>query len=293
MTCSGQFPVTSFSWRYRTFIYLGPVPVTTFVPRKRQERRHSGMRPAALMLAAVIVSYAQAPAFEVASVKPNTAGGRMSVQFSSDRFTAFDIGVGPLVLLAYNLNLRQISGLDHTFDGRFDIVAKAEHRVSSAEMRQMLQSLLADRFKLQIHWETREAPVYSLTVAKGGPKLRRSDTPEADIPRVRTPDSAIGAETASGIRYTHESMADFAWALSLISRIGDRQVIDNTGIEGHYDFTLTFDANPVPPAGTDAPPRLGPDIFSAVREQLGLKLEPARASVQFLVIDHVERPSAN
>ena len=88
-------------------------------------------------------------------------------------------------------------------------------------------------------------------------------------------------------------MADFAWALSLMSRIGDRQVIDNTGIEGHYDFTLAFDPNLVPPVGTDAPPRLRPDIFSAVREQLGLKLEPARAPVQFLVIDHVERPSAN
>ena len=119
------------------------------------------MRPTTLTLAAVMASYAQAPAFEVASVKPNTAEGRrMSVQFSSDRFTASDIGVGPLVVLAYDLNLRQISGLDHTFDGRFDIGAKAEHRVSTGEMRQMLQSLLADRFKLQIHWETREAPVY-------------------------------------------------------------------------------------------------------------------------------------
>jgi len=251
------------------------------------------MRPTTLLLAAAMVSFAQAPAFEVASVKPNTAEGRrMSVQFSSDRFTAFDIGVVPLVVLAYDLNLRQISGLAHAFDGRFDIVARAEHRVSSSEMRQMLQSLLADRFKLQIHWETREAPVYSLTVAKGGPKLRRSDTPEADISWVRTPDSAIGAETASGVRYTHESMADFAWALSLISRI-DRQVIDNTGIEGHYDFTLAFDPNSVPPAGTDVSPRLGTDIFSAVREQLGLKLESASASIQFLVIDHVERPSAN
>jgi uncharacterized protein (TIGR03435 family) len=161
------------------------------------------MRPTILVLAAAMVSYAQLTAFEVASVKSNTAGGRMSVQFSSDRFTASDIGLGPLVLLAYDLNLRQISGLDHTFDGRFDIVAKAEHRVSASEMKQMLQSLLADRFKLRSHWETREVPVYSLTVAKGGPKLRRRDTPEADIPQVRTPDSAIGAETASGLRYTH------------------------------------------------------------------------------------------
>ena len=88
-------------------------------------------------------------------------------------------------------------------------------------------------------------------------------------------------------------MADFAWALSRMARIGDRQVVDNTGLEGNYDFTLTFDRSPVPPAGTDAPPRLGPDIFSAVQRQLGLKLESAKALVRFLVIDHVEKPSAN
>ena len=251
------------------------------------------MRPITLILVVAMASYAQAPVFEVASVKPNTAGGRMSVESSGDRFTAFDIGLGPLVLMAYDLNVRQISGLDHTFDDRYDIVAKAEHRVGSGEMRQMLQSLLADRFKLQVHWETREVPVYSLTVAKGGPKLRHSDQPEDDLPRVRTPASAGGTETPSGVSYTHESMADFAWALSRMARIGDRQVVDNTGLEGSYDFTLTFDRNPVPPAGTDAPPRLGPDVFSAVQEQLGLKLGSAKAPVRFLVIDHVERPSAN
>ena len=240
-----------------------------------------------------MASYGQGPVFEVVSVKPNTAGGRMSVQTSGDRFTAFDIGLGPLVLMAYDLNVRQISGLDHTFDDRFDITAKAGHRVGPAEMRQMLQSLLMDRFKLQTHWETREAPVYSLTIAKGGPKVRQTDTPEDDIQRLRTPDSAGGTETASGISYTHESMADFAWALSRMSRVGDRQVIDKTGLEGHYDFTLNFDRNPTRPAGMDGPPRLGPDIFSAVQEQLGLKLESARAPVRFLVIDHVERPSAN
>jgi uncharacterized protein (TIGR03435 family) len=88
-------------------------------------------------------------------------------------------------------------------------------------------------------------------------------------------------------------MADFAWALSRMARIGDRQVVDKTGLDGNYDFTLTFDRNPVPPDATDAPPRLGPDIFSAVQEQLGLKLQSAKAPVQFLVIDHVELPSAN
>jgi uncharacterized protein (TIGR03435 family) len=245
------------------------------------------------MLMATMASYAQAPVFEVASIKPNTTGARMSVESSADRFTALDIGIGPLVLMAYDLNVRQISGLDHTFGDRYDIVAKAEHPVHSAELRQMLQSLLVGRFKLQVHWETREVPVYSLTVAKGGPKLRHSDWPEDDIPRVRTPDGAAGRETPSGISYTHESMADFVWALSRMAGIGDRLVVDNTGLDAHYDFTLTFDRNPVPPAGTEALPRLGPDIFSAVKEQLGLRLESAKASVRFLVIDHVERPSAN
>ena len=244
------------------------------------------------MLIAAMAPYAQVPVFEVASIKPNTTGGRMSVESSGDRFTAFDIGLGPLVLMAYDLNVRRISGLDHTFGDRYDIVAKAEHRVGSAELRQMIQSLLADRFQLQVHWETREVPVYSLTVANGSPKLRHSDQQEDDIPRVRTPDSAGGRETSSGVSYTHESLADFAWALSRMAGVGDRQVVDNTGLDGNYDFTLTFDRNPVPPAGTDAQPRLGPDIFSAVKA-LGLKLESAKAPVRFLVIDHVERPSAN
>ena len=156
----------------------------------------------------------------------------------------------------------------------------------------MLQSLLADRFKLQVHWETREVPEYSLTIAKGGPKLRHSDRPDDDVPRVRTTESAGGSETPSGVSYTHESMGDFAWALSRMACIGDRQVVDNTGLDGHYDFTLTFDRNPVPTAGTDAMARL-PDILSAMKEQLGLKLESGKAPVRFLVIDHVKRPSAN
>jgi uncharacterized protein (TIGR03435 family) len=251
------------------------------------------MRPITLILVVVVGWSAQAPSFEVASIKPDSAGERMSVESSGDRFAAFDIGIGPLVLMAYDLNVRQVSGLDRSFDDRYDIVAKAGHRVGSSELRQMLRSLLGDRFKLQVHWETREVPVYSLTVGKNGPKLRHSDTPEDDVPRVRTPASAGGTETPSGISYSHESMADFAWALSRMRWIGDRQVVDNTGLEGNYDFTLSFDRNPVPPTATDGPPRLGPDIFSAVQEQLGLKLESGRAPVQFLVVDHAEKPSAN
>ena len=190
------------------------------------------------MLMAAMASYAQAPVFEVASIKPNTRGDRMSVESSGDRFTAFDIGLGPLVLMAYDLNVQQISGLDHTFGDRYDIVAKAEHRAHGAELRQMLQALLADRFKLQLHWETREVPVYSLTVAKDGPKLRHSDQPEDDTPRVRTPDRAGGRETPSGVTYTHETIADFAWALSRgrdRRPAGDRQHRPGWALRFHAD----------------------------------------------------------
>ncbi len=251
------------------------------------------MRLISFMLMAAMACYAQAPVFEVASIKPNTTGSRMSVESSGDRFTAFNIGLGPLVLLAYDLNVRQISGLDHAFGYRYDSVAKAGRPVRSAELRQMLQSLLADRFKLHVHWETRKVPVYSLTVAKGGAKLGHSEQqPEGDIPPVRTPDRAGGKETPSGVTYAHESMADFAWALSRMAGVGDRQVVDNTGLDGQYDFTLTFDRNPVSSAGTDPMARM-PDILSALKEQLGLKLEPGNAPIRFLVIDHVERPWAN
>jgi uncharacterized protein (TIGR03435 family) len=239
------------------------------------------------------------PAFEVASVKPDRTGVRGSMEFSSsrDRFTATDMPLGALILVAYNITVRQLSGPGEVLSARFDIAAKAEHPVSADAMMHMLQSLLADRFKLVIHRERREVPVYALRIGKGGPKLKPSDLPPGAGVVPRTPSTAGGSESAGGhLAFKDESMPDFAWALSRMAGIGDRVVVDETGLKGKYDFQLTLERDSAPPAGADAhgpAATLGPPIFSAPREQLGLQLESSKALVEFLVVDHAEQPAEN
>jgi uncharacterized protein (TIGR03435 family) len=226
------------------------------------------------------------PAFEVASIRVNKTGARGgSMEFSKggERFTATNMPFGALVLVAYNITVRQLSGPPEFLSRKYDVSAKAEHRVSPDVMLRMLQSLLADRFKLVVRHETKEVPVYALTIAKSGPKLHHSDPPESDVAAPRTPARAIGTESRTGYIFKNESMPDFAWALSRMAGIGDRVVVDDTGLKGNYDFELTF--------GRNDPEE--PSIFSAVQGQLGLKLESKKAPVEFLIIDHVETPSDN
>src|SRR5260370_41731728 len=151
-------------------------------------------------------------------------------------------------------------------------------------MLRMLQTLLADRFKLSIRREMRELPAYALVAEKHGPKLHLS---EQQLPW--TLSRARGYEPKSGrIIFENESMPDFASVLSTLVVIG-RVVVDKTGLKGNYNFELTFtppDRLTDPETSPDAP-----SIFTAVREQLGLRLEPHRAPVEGLVIEHVERPA--
>jgi uncharacterized protein (TIGR03435 family) len=234
------------------------------------------------------------PGFEVASVRLNKTGirgGSMDFSKGGERFTAINMPIGALVLIAYNITVRQVSGADAFLSDKYDIVAKAEHPVTSDRMLRMLQALLVDRFKLIVHWETREVPVFALTVAKGGSKLRESNPAEVQPAVPRTPAHAGGTELRSGhLVFKAESMPDFAWALSRMAGIGDRIIVDNTGLKGNYDFELLFERD-TPSQG--AAPNLGPSIFSALQEQLGLKLESKKAPVDFLVIDHIEKPSEN
>jgi uncharacterized protein (TIGR03435 family) len=225
------------------------------------------------------------PAFEVASIRLNKTGirgGSMEFPKGGERFTATNMPFGALVLVAYNITVRQLSGPE-VLSEKYDVSAKADHAVSPDVMLRMLQALLADRFKLVVRHETKEVPVYALITAKGGPKLHRSDPPESEIATPRTPARAIGTESRGGYIFKNESMPDFAWALSRMAGIGDRVVIDDTGLKGNYDFDLTF--------GRNSPGE--PSIFSALQEQLGLKLESRKAPVEFLIIDHVETPSDN
>jgi uncharacterized protein (TIGR03435 family) len=238
------------------------------------------------------------PVFEVASVKPHNPEIRGdSVDFSAERFTATNIPLGGLILMAYNITVRQISGQDPLLSERYDIVAKAEHAVRRDQMLRMLQALLAERFKLVVHRETREVPVYALVVGRGGPKLHRSDPSHGEVINPLTPTGAGGAELKSGhVVFKDESMSDFAWALSRMVVTGDRVVLDNTGLHGTYDFELTFEP-PRRPSGAEVPGAAAisdaSSIFEAVQEQLGLKLESKKGPVEFLIIDHIEKPSAN
>lgn len=183
---------------------------------------------------------------------------------------------------------------------RYSIDAKADGTQSPAMMRgPMTQALLEDRFQLKIRRETREVPVYALTVSRGGLKLPRTKEGSCTPLELATPASpapgdkplcAVSRSSRRGPNVTWEarrlSIAAFAKALGL-----DRPIIDRTGIAGLFDFHLEF--APEADSGGPGDADRGPSIFTALQEQLGLKLEPAKGPAEFLVIDRVQRPSGN
>jgi uncharacterized protein (TIGR03435 family) len=179
---------------------------------------------------------------------------------------------------------------------RYEIVAKAEGDASPDMMNgPMLQALLEDRFKLKVHRETREIPVYNLTLAKAAPKLRPFQEGSC------THCGAGGTMKGPNLVLRGQGVSLDEIAKSLGTGL-DRPVIDKTGLAGKFDFELEFardqamgpafrDPNQVIAAAAD--PSAGPSIFAAIQEQLGLRLEPAKGPGEFLIIDSVERPSEN
>jgi uncharacterized protein (TIGR03435 family) len=139
----------------------------------------------------------------------------------------------------------------------------------------MLQALLADRFALKVHHETKDLPIYELTVAKGGCKMKQT-----------APDSSGGNAVYSSGKITAHSVSVESLAVNLSFTVG-RVIVNKTGLEGGYDLTLEY-----APDGADASDKR-PSIFTALEEQLGLKLVPAKGPVDVIVVDHVERPSEN
>jgi bla regulator protein blaR1 len=251
--------------------------------------------PVAIGLMNVPVSHAQSqavidvlPAFEVASVKPSPAGAteRSLTHQPGPRLVTSNATVKMLVFLAYQVMPFQVSGGPAWLqsDG-FDIEAKAaDPKTTPHQFRQMIQRLLAERFHLRYHLETKEAPVYSLVVGKNGTKLvaAKDDDPEVSMRN--------GRGEMTGVRAT---MSMFAAALS---RPLDRKVVDETGLTGAYTFKLQFvpDDNSVR-TGEDVTAHFseGPSLVNALQQQLGLNLKPGRAPVEVLVIDHADKPSAN
>ena len=235
-----------------------------------------------------ICLHAQAPlAFDVASVKPSAPGGRGGIvrqMPGNQRYVANNIPLRLIMTVAYSVTDRQISGgPDWVANEPFDIDAKAAAPATSDELHEMLAHLLEDRFHLKVRHETKELPVYELTVDKNGAKMPQHNPADLDHP-------PMGGQ-AGGMKGTNVTMNYFAFVLS---RNLDRAVIDKTGLSARYDVSLEFAREGVRRIGPEAgaPPEAeGPSIFTALKEQLGLKLVPAKGPVDFLVIEHAERPT--
>lgn len=193
----------------------------------------------------------------------------------------------PLIWLigaAYNVPMREISGLSAELSNEgYDIEAKTERPVSREQMMRMLQTLLEDRFKLAVRRETRELSAQVLVLAKGGAKLDEN-TDGAEL--------AITKISGNKTRYRNMSISLFANVLAG----ADDTIVDQTGLNGSYDFTLEYyRGGPVGSGVLEgrAPDPNGPSLQTVLREQLGLKLESRKGPVDMLVVDHIERPTGN
>ena len=250
------------------------------------------------------------PSFEVATIKPSQAGATGIRAFGpkgADRFLAMNVTVKELIDFAYTIDDdRQVVGLSGwMLSKQYDIDAK----VGDAEVaamsklppsynpyRFMQQALLADRFKLTVHFETRLLPIYALVVAKGGPTLKASEMDPAN--RAKTVKPAFlqaGSGNAAGAGTTIGALAE---VLERQNEVGNppggrgRIVVDKTNLSGLYDWTLHWTPWQDLNSGEVADSK-GPSLFTALQEQLGLKLEPTKGEVEVVVIDHIDLPSEN
>jgi uncharacterized protein (TIGR03435 family) len=260
---------------------------------------------------------AGSPAFEVSSVKPNKSGdGRIMLGLQpGGRFTATNVTLRVLIRNAYRVQDFQIVGAPGWLSSdHFDIVAKAEGDPPPDQIQLMMRALLADRFKLAVHDDKRELPIYALVLArpdgKPGPKLRPATTDcEALRGRGRGaapppgPPGSPGGSINCGMRMAPGNFVAGGLPLTqlaaTLSQIVGRVVLDQTGLSGQFDFELSFTPEQMPqgpPPGANGPPLPpidpnGPSLFTALQEQLGLKLESTKGSVDVLVIDRVEPPT--
>jgi uncharacterized protein (TIGR03435 family) len=314
--------------------------------------------------AAVAQTTAATPSFEVATIKPAAPpatgmgpGGGMRIAMrmgaqggpgTSDpgQITYSNMAIKNLVVAAYGVKTYQVSGPSWMDTERFDIVAKVPKGASKDDVKLMLQNLLADRFKLTLHREKKDLPMYALVVGKSGPKMKESppDDPNAkDAAKDRGADDADAQKARQALENavraggrdgampqlppgagpgtrmmmmpgrmrmmsTKQTMAQFAEALG---NQMDRPVVDQTGLTKNYDFTLDFAPEgggrgpmgvtlPPPPPGGDGGTPAEPDsqaassLFTALQEQLGLKLEQKKGPVDLLVVDRLEKtPTEN
>jgi uncharacterized protein (TIGR03435 family) len=257
------------------------------------------------MAVAASFAMAQSLKFEVASIKRNTRGdpGVRIGAMARSRFDAENVWIRFLIECAWDVRDFQLSGgPSWAATDRYDINATKDASAGLSQTRLMLQTLLEDRFQLALHHDTRESQVYALVAAKGGVKLQASRcvVPPPGPPEQNVTNVCGGMSSSPhSLRATGISMEELATALSNALQ---RSVIDKTGSLGKFDVDLQWTADRstpgmmapgLPPTASDSLDANGKSIFTAIQEQLGLKLESVKAPVEFLVIDRLERPSEN
>jgi uncharacterized protein (TIGR03435 family) len=270
--------------------------------------------------------------FDVASVKRNTSGEREYSNIplrngvvspaTGGLFSARNLPLLVFIGFAYNLTADQFLNLQAQLpkwvaSDRFDIEARADRNVTRAQMQSMMQSLLADRFKLAAHTESKQGPVYGLVLAKSGktgPRLQPDaepcsmeptsavsdatpENPSAEFPTV-CGFSMMKASAPGRFRVGGRSVTLGVFIIYLTGPVTgvDRPVVDKTGLTGTFNLSLEFAPGvnaPLPPGASFQPDPDGPTFFQALQEQLGLKLSPEMGPVSVFVVDHVEEPSAN
>jgi uncharacterized protein (TIGR03435 family) len=228
--------------------------------------------------------------FDVVSIRPSGPDTKWSFKDAVDRMTLTGVNARTLVADAYGMDLPKIVGGPAWIDAeQYDVtatfgdalmakLAAVSPKERSPQIFAMLRSVMVQRFGLALHHEAREVPTYALVLAKGGPKFG-----PAPSPTNATEASAVGAKYNGHLwTVSREPITFLALQLSRIPEVG-RTVIDQTGLKGDYRFTF------------DVPSKTDPDlsVFTALTEQLGLTLKPTKAPADFIVIDHIERPSAN
>lgn len=265
--------------------------------------------------AATTTTDAPLPVFDVVSIKQDKSDSRMiRVMTKPDGYSATNISLKMLIASTYGIREDLISGVPNWADStRYDIDAKVAgsdvddlKKLTNEQRRSMLQPVLADRFKLKVHTETKQLPVYELVVAKGGSKLKEAKSGDTYANGIKGPDGVgrggmmrMGRGQVTGQAIPIASLAD------ILSRQLQKTVIDKTGLGGKYDFELNWTpeegeggGGPPPPGGSPqktepAPDSSGPSIFTALQEQLGLRLQSTKGPVETLVVDHVEMPTEN
>ncbi len=228
------------------------------------------------------------PGFEVATIRPsdpNDPRASLGWSFESEghRIECKQTTLLNLIAVTYGLQPRQIVGGPTWLDkDRYDIsgVPDVPGVPSAPQVREMYKKLLAERFHLVLHRETREMPIYVVTIAKGEPLLKPANSGAP----VNTSNS--GDSTQRTLRFTNMSMKEFANNMDIYE---DRPVVDQTGLSGRYDFTLKWTYE----LSAEGQPGAPPSLFTAMREQLGLKMDAVKGPAEVIFIDHLEKPREN